>query len=216
MAGTFALKLDGTVPPPPSLGSESLSIPYFAEARPKTDLGWEIYPEGLYSFLVRLAEYGFPLYILENGIADREAPFGRTTFAPTSRRPSSPSATAWISVGTCTGRSSTTSNGRARSSVYANSSRTRPPGAPRPPGPIRLPHGRASSVLGTKIPAPRMQALFREVDFQAPKRWRAHTFSGHKRSDVRMNDPERSAGMANGREVGHEHVHHEGWNKNLL
>jgi beta-glucosidase len=52
------------------LGSEELSIQYVPEARPKNDLGWDIYPEGLSLFLERLAPLGLPLYITENGIAD--------------------------------------------------------------------------------------------------------------------------------------------------
>lgn len=37
-----------------------------------TDLGWAIYPEGIYKILKRLAEYKKPIYITENGIADAE------------------------------------------------------------------------------------------------------------------------------------------------
>ncbi|MES1171876.1 MAG: family 1 glycosylhydrolase [Bacteroidota bacterium] len=40
-------------------------------ARPRTDMGWEIYPEGLYRLLVRLAPYGWPLVVAESGLADR-------------------------------------------------------------------------------------------------------------------------------------------------
>ncbi len=37
---------------------------------PKTDMGWEVYPEGLYLSLTKLyKEYGIPLYITENGMA---------------------------------------------------------------------------------------------------------------------------------------------------
>lgn len=36
----------------------------------KNDLGWEIYPEGLYRILKSLAQYDLPIYITENGIAD--------------------------------------------------------------------------------------------------------------------------------------------------
>lgn len=42
---------------------------------PKTDMGWEIAPEGLSFFLRRLAERyapGLPLYITENGMANRD------------------------------------------------------------------------------------------------------------------------------------------------
>jgi len=37
---------------------------------PRNDMGWEIYPEGLYRLLVRSAHYGWPLFVTENGIAD--------------------------------------------------------------------------------------------------------------------------------------------------
>jgi beta-glucosidase len=43
---------------------------------PKTQMGWEIYPEGLESFLVRLArDYvgSLPLYVTENGMANADA-----------------------------------------------------------------------------------------------------------------------------------------------
>jgi beta-glucosidase/6-phospho-beta-glucosidase/beta-galactosidase len=36
----------------------------------KTDFGWEIYPEGLYRVLMRIARLGKPVVITENGIAD--------------------------------------------------------------------------------------------------------------------------------------------------
>ncbi|HVT09792.1 MAG TPA: family 1 glycosylhydrolase [Polyangia bacterium] len=38
--------------------------------RPHSDLGWEIYPEGLYRLLVRYAHRGWPLLVTENGLAD--------------------------------------------------------------------------------------------------------------------------------------------------
>jgi len=36
----------------------------------KTDVGWEIYPEGLYRILHDLKKFNLPIYITENGIAD--------------------------------------------------------------------------------------------------------------------------------------------------
>ena len=36
---------------------------------PKNNLGWPIYPEGLYSLLLRLKRYNLPVFILENGIS---------------------------------------------------------------------------------------------------------------------------------------------------
>ena len=38
--------------------------------RPRNDLGWEIYPEGLYRLLVRYARGGWPLIVTEAGVAD--------------------------------------------------------------------------------------------------------------------------------------------------
>ncbi|MFH1739286.1 MAG: glycoside hydrolase family 1 protein [bacterium] len=38
----------------------------------KNDLGWELYPEGLYRALMRLRRYGKPIYITENGIAAKD------------------------------------------------------------------------------------------------------------------------------------------------
>lgn len=35
-----------------------------------TDMGWDIYPEGIYHLLKRAAKYGKPIYITENGLAD--------------------------------------------------------------------------------------------------------------------------------------------------
>jgi beta-glucosidase len=37
---------------------------------PRNDMGWEIYPEGLYRVLVRYGGYGWPLFVTENGVAD--------------------------------------------------------------------------------------------------------------------------------------------------
>lgn len=38
----------------------------------KNDLGWEIYPEGIYRALLSLKKYNLPIYITENGVADKE------------------------------------------------------------------------------------------------------------------------------------------------
>jgi beta-glucosidase len=37
---------------------------------PRSDLGWEVYPEGLYRLLLRYARRGWPLLVSENGVAD--------------------------------------------------------------------------------------------------------------------------------------------------
>lgn len=39
-------------------------------AKKSDDLGWEIYPEGLYYILKKLKKYDLPIYITENGLAD--------------------------------------------------------------------------------------------------------------------------------------------------
>jgi beta-glucosidase len=41
-------------------------------SRERTDFGWEIYPEGLYAVLQRMAGFGKPIVITENGISDAD------------------------------------------------------------------------------------------------------------------------------------------------
>ncbi|MEI7891387.1 MAG: glycoside hydrolase family 1 protein [bacterium] len=36
----------------------------------ESDLGWEIFPEGIYHILKRLKKYNLPVYVTENGLAD--------------------------------------------------------------------------------------------------------------------------------------------------
>ncbi len=38
---------------------------------PRTDMDWEVYPEGLYQSLKEVSEYQLPMIITENGLADR-------------------------------------------------------------------------------------------------------------------------------------------------
>lgn len=52
------------------LGSASLSQLTYRPNRQLNDLGWDLYPDGLYSFLVRFSAYGWPIVITENGIPD--------------------------------------------------------------------------------------------------------------------------------------------------
>jgi beta-glucosidase len=52
------------------LGEPALSRQYVPRGRERNDLGWELYPEGLYLFLMRYAELGLPLIVTENGMAD--------------------------------------------------------------------------------------------------------------------------------------------------
>ncbi|MCA1647855.1 MAG: family 1 glycosylhydrolase [Chloroflexi bacterium] len=42
------------------------------DAAERTDFGWEIYPQGLYDVLRRVGQYGKPVVITENGIADED------------------------------------------------------------------------------------------------------------------------------------------------
>ncbi|MEM2912144.1 MAG: beta-galactosidase BgaS [Candidatus Bathyarchaeia archaeon] len=41
-----------------------------ADGRPTSDLGWEIYPEGLLYTLKAMSKYAKPIYVTENGVAD--------------------------------------------------------------------------------------------------------------------------------------------------
>ncbi len=52
------------------LGEPSLSRQYVPRGRERNDLGWELYPEGLYLFLMRYEKFGLPLIVTENGMAD--------------------------------------------------------------------------------------------------------------------------------------------------
>ena len=48
-----------------------ISFPKFQmDATKRTDLGWEIFPEGIYTILMSVRKHGLPVYITENGIAD--------------------------------------------------------------------------------------------------------------------------------------------------
>ncbi len=41
----------------------------------KNYLGWNVYPQGFYKLLKKLAKYNLPIIITENGTAERESPF---------------------------------------------------------------------------------------------------------------------------------------------
>ena len=51
--------------------SPSFSHKYVPAGREKSDIGWELYPEGLYLFLKRYASLGLPMVVTENGMDDR-------------------------------------------------------------------------------------------------------------------------------------------------
>ncbi|ACS89390.1 beta-galactosidase BgaS [Thermococcus sibiricus] len=40
------------------------------DGHPVSDIGWEVYPEGIYNSIKAASSYGKPIYIMENGIAD--------------------------------------------------------------------------------------------------------------------------------------------------
>ncbi len=40
------------------------------EGNPVSDIGWEVYPQGMYDSIVEAERYGVPIYITENGVAD--------------------------------------------------------------------------------------------------------------------------------------------------
>ena len=49
-----------------------IKFPFFRRNENKivSDVGWEIYPEGIYHVLKNLKKYNLPIYITENGLAD--------------------------------------------------------------------------------------------------------------------------------------------------
>ena len=52
------------------LTDKALSQQYVPRGRETNDLGWDVYPEGLYQQLKRFSSYNWPLYVTENGVAD--------------------------------------------------------------------------------------------------------------------------------------------------
>jgi beta-glucosidase len=51
-----------------------LGLPQIVDLRtpnPKTDVGWDIYPQGLGTVLDELVQYSLPIHITENGVADQ-------------------------------------------------------------------------------------------------------------------------------------------------
>jgi beta-glucosidase len=52
------------------LSTPALSNQYLREGRPTSDMGWDLYPDGMYLLLMRFSTYGVPLIITENGLAD--------------------------------------------------------------------------------------------------------------------------------------------------
>lgn len=50
-----------------------LATGFVPKGKPTNDLGWEVYPEGLYRMLVRFGRWGWPILITENGVSTRNA-----------------------------------------------------------------------------------------------------------------------------------------------
>ena len=53
-----------------ALSGPNVYTPAAVPDHPRNDLGWEVYPEGLYRLLRRYARRGWPLVVTENGVAD--------------------------------------------------------------------------------------------------------------------------------------------------
>ena len=54
------------------LGDPALAQHYVPADRPTNDVGWDVYPEGFYRVLVRYSGWGWPIYVLENGVSDED------------------------------------------------------------------------------------------------------------------------------------------------
>jgi beta-glucosidase len=55
-----------------SLGGKFIIAKADNENKAVSDLGWEIYPEGIYHILKNLKKFNLPIYITENGLADAQ------------------------------------------------------------------------------------------------------------------------------------------------
>ena len=59
--------------PPPLVGQPLLvDLGQYGFVTPVTDMGWAIYPEGFGAVLEELRQYGLPVVVTENGIADAD------------------------------------------------------------------------------------------------------------------------------------------------
>jgi beta-glucosidase len=57
---------------PGTLPNFPLAIAFARRNEEKSDLGWAYHPQGFRKVLLQAAKYGMPVYITENGIADRD------------------------------------------------------------------------------------------------------------------------------------------------
>jgi beta-glucosidase len=60
------------------LGSAAFSQLTYRQGRPTNDLGWELYPDGLFALVTRFSAWGWPIVITENGLADADDSRRRT------------------------------------------------------------------------------------------------------------------------------------------
>ncbi|MDK2951250.1 MAG: beta-galactosidase [Kosmotogales bacterium] len=67
----YAEMVNGELKKIKGFGQDSVSNSFTADNRPTSDMGWEIYPEGLFNMIKMLHyKYKKPFFITENGIAD--------------------------------------------------------------------------------------------------------------------------------------------------
>jgi len=55
---------------PDKFPTEIEDILYLPDGTETTEMGYEVYPPGFYNVLMQLSQYGVPIYVTENGIAD--------------------------------------------------------------------------------------------------------------------------------------------------
>jgi len=51
---------------------KTLFFDFIPEKLEKSDFGWVIYPKGIYEVLLELKKYNLPIYVMENGVADKD------------------------------------------------------------------------------------------------------------------------------------------------
>lgn len=54
---------------------ETCDVKHHKDAGPITDMGWEVYPEGLYEIITNFSRYNLPIMITENGIGTTDDKF---------------------------------------------------------------------------------------------------------------------------------------------
>ena len=56
----------------PGILGDDCTLKHHHAAGPRNDMGWEIYPKGIFDLLLELREYQAPVFILENGICTED------------------------------------------------------------------------------------------------------------------------------------------------